>query len=368
MSDDPGDSGSGSDSGPSGETHSTDGGATAAEKPASTEPAQAPGTDGTAPDDRGPTVTVARPRDRRTLAGVYLKGLFMGAADTVPGMSGGTVALVTGIYDRLIAAVTAFDLRDLRDLARLHRPAGRAGLRETLDRVDAPFLVVLVAGVVTAAATVAGVVETLLDTRPGLVYGFFFGLIGASAVVLLRTVALDARRAAVAVAAAVFVAGLSGVAEGSGSESLAVLFVAAAVAASAMILPGVSGSFLLLVFGQYERFLGLVTGFFDGLAAALDGDPGALVDPVVGLTVLGAGVVTGVLSVSHAVGWALANHRRTTLSALVGLLVGGLRLPAERVAENVPVAGGALVPVVAAAVVGAVVLFVFDHVTDDLSY
>ncbi len=360
MTDDPGDH----DAGPAGETHSTDGGATTADSHARTgrERESAP------EDDRGPAVTVARPRDRRTLAGVYLKGLFMGAADTVPGMSGGTVALVTGIYDRLIAAVTAFDPRDLRDFARLHRPAGRAGLRETLDRVDAPFLVVLVAGVLTAVATVAGVVETLLATRPGVVYGFFFGLIGASAVVLLRTVALDARRAAVAALAALVVAAVSGVTEGSTSGGLAVLFAAAVIAASAMVLPGVSGSFLLLVLGQYERFLGLVTGFLDGARAAVGGDPGALVGPTVGVAVFGAGVVTGVLSVSHAVGWALSNYRRTTLAALVGLLVGGLRLPAERVAENVSVTGGALVPVVAAAVLGAVALFVFDHATDDLSY
>ena len=361
MSDDPGDD---PDAVPSGDTHSTDGGATASEPTARTPGSRA---SERAAEDPG-RVAVARPRDRRTLASVYLKGLFMGAADTVPGMSGGTVALVTGIYDRLIAAVTAFHPRDLRDLTRLHRPTGRAGLRETLDRVDAPFLVVLVAGVVTAAATVAGAVETLLDSSPGLVYGFFFGLIGASAVVLLRTVSLDARRVAVAAVAAVAVAGVSGVTGSSTSESLVVLFVAAVVAASAMILPGVSGSFLLLLFGQYERFLGLVTGFFDGLGAALDGDPGALVDPAVGLTVLGAGVVTGVLSVSHVVGWALVNYRRTTLAALVGLLVGGLRLPAERVAENVPLAGGALLPVIAAAVAGAAVLFLFDHVTDDLSY
>jgi putative membrane protein len=190
----------------------------------------------------------------------------------------------------------------------------------------------------------------------------------ASAVVLLRTVTLDARRAVVALVAAAVVAGVSGVTAGGTSGGLVVLFVAAAVAASAMVLPGVSGSFLLLVLGQYERFLGLVTGFLDGLRAAVGGDPGALVTPTVGVVVFGGGAVTGVLAVSHAVGWALANHRRTTLAALVGLLVGGLRLPAERVAENVPLAGGALVPVVAAAFVGAVALLVFDHVTDDLSY
>ncbi len=367
MSDDPQTE---SDTDQAGDAHSTDGGATTAggasptvdTRDAGSAPAEATA------GDRGPAVAAAQPRDRRTLAGVYLKGLFMGAADTVPGMSGGTVALVTGIYDRLIAAVTAFDPRDLRDLARLHRPAGRAGLRETLDRVDAPFLVVLVAGVLTAVATVAGAVETLLETRPGVVYGFFFGLIGASAVVLLRTVAIDARRAVIAAVAAVFVVGVTGITAGTTSESLVVLFGAAAVAASAMVLPGVSGSFLLLVLGQYERFLGLVTGFLEGLRTAVGGDLGALVDPTIGVTVFGAGAVTGVLSVSHAVGWALANHRRTTLAALVGLLIGGLRLPAERVAESVPLTGAALAPVVAAAVVGAVALFLFDHVTDDLSY
>lgn len=310
----------------------------------------------------------SRPTDARTLVGVYLKGLFMGAADTVPGMSGGTVALVTGIYDRMIAAITGFDPRDLRHLLRLHRPEGRAGLRETLDRVDAPFVVALGAGVLTAVATVAGAVETLLARHPGPLYAFFFGLIAASAVIIGREVALDRRRLAVGTLAAVGVAGLTGLTGGSTPQTLPVLFVAAAIAASAMVLPGVSGSFLLLLLGQYERFLGLVTGFLEAVPAVLGGEPEAVVGPATGLTVLGAGVVTGLLSVSHAVGWALSHYRRSTLAALVGLLVGGLALPTLRLAATTPLSLDGVVPVLFAAGLGAAALFVFDYATDDLSY
>ena len=312
--------------------------------------------------------TVDRPTDPQTIASVFLKGLFMGAADTVPGVSGGTIALVTGIYDRLIAAITGVDPRDLRHLLRLHRPEGRAGVRETLRAVDAPFLVVLLAGVLTAVASVAGAVEALLERHPGPLYGFFFGLIAASTVVLLREVAADARRAGIGVVAAVAVVGLTVATGGTTPQTLPVLFVAAAIAASAMVLPGVSGSFLLLLLGQYERFVGVVTEFLSAVSAAVGGDPEALVAPLTAIAVFGTGAVAGVLTVAHAVGWALSTHRRSTLAVLVGLLVGGLALPVLRVAETTPATVGGLAPVVGAAVVGAVGLVVFDHHTDDLSY
>ena len=297
------------------ERRSTDGGPSPVTDPA---PA-AFGSDG--------AYAVDRPTDPRTLTSVFLKGLFMGAADTVPGVSGGTVALVTGIYDRLIAAITGVDPRDLRHLLRLHRPEGRAGVRETLRAVDAPFLVVL-----------------------------------------LREVAADARRAGIGVVAAVAVVGLTVATGGTTPQTLPVLFVAAAIAASAMVLPGVSGSFLLLLLGQYERFVGVVTEFLSAVAAAVGGDPEALVAPLTAIAVFGTGAVAGVLTVAHAVGWALSTHRRSTLAVLVGLLVGGLALPVLRVAETTPATVGGLAPVVGAAVVGAVGLVVFDHHTDDLSY
>ena len=338
------------------EQRSTDGGPSPVTDPASA----ASGSDG--------AYAVDRPTDLRTLASVFLKGLFMGAADTVPGVSGGTVALVTGIYDRLIAAVTGFDPRDLRHLLRLHRPEGRAGLRRTLRDADAPFLVALLAGVLTAVASVAGAVETLLARRPGPLYGFFFGLIAASAVVLLREVTLDARRVGIGAVAVVAVVGLTLATGGTTPRTLPVLFAAAAVAASAMVLPGISGSFLLLLLGQYERFVGVVTDFLAAVSAAAGGDPEALVAPLTAVVVFGAGAVTGVLTVAHAVGWALSTHRQSTLAALVGLLVGGLALPVLRVAETTPLTVGGLAPVVGAALLGVVGLLTFDRYTGDLSY
>ncbi len=313
-------------------------------------------------------IAVERPTDPVTLGGVFLKGLFMGAADTVPGMSGGTVALVTGIYERLIAAVTGFDPRDLRHFLRVHRPEGRAGVRDLLARVDAPFVVALAAGVLTAVATVAGVVEVVAEQHPGPLNAFFFGLIAASAVVLFGEVRFDGRRLAVFAAAALFAALVTGVTGGTTSRSLVVLFLAAMLAASAMVLPGVSGAFLLLVLGQYQRFLALVTDFTGALSAAASGDVGALVGPAVGVFVFGAGAVTGILTVSHAVGWALSNYRRSTLAALVGLLVGGLRLPVEEVAAVTAPTASELWPVAAAAILGALALFAFDYFTDDLEY
>jgi putative membrane protein len=350
----------GDGAGPGASAPATDGGSATADAPEVAEASEATPAD----------LAVARPTDPLTLAGVFCKGLFMGAADTVPGMSGGTVALVTGIYERLIAAITGFDPRDLRHVLRVHRPEGRAGLRQTLADVDAPFLLALGAGVLTAVATVAGVVEVVAEQSPGPLNAFFFGLIAASAVVLFGEVDLDARRVVVGLVAALVAFAVTGVTGDGGvaSESLLVLYLAATLAASAMVLPGVSGAFLLLVLGQYDRFLGLVTDVTGALPAAVGGTVTPLVDPLVGVAVFGAGAVTGVLSVGHVVGWALANYRGLTLAALVGLLVGGLRLPAAAAAAVTAPTPAALAPVLGAAALGAAVLLGFDYLTDDLDY
>jgi putative membrane protein len=138
---------------------------------------------------------------RRAWLAVYLKGACMGAADTVPGVSGGTIAVILGVYERLIAALTSVDPRAMRHLSTLHTPEGRAALAEDLLRMDAPFMLVLGAGVLSAAATLATVMHVAVDQYPVPTHAFFFGLIAASAVVLYRYVdAASPTRAVVATA------------------------------------------------------------------------------------------------------------------------------------------------------------------------
>jgi len=208
----------------------------------------------------------------RDLVGIYLRGLGMGAADAVPGVSGGTIALITGIYERLIGAVTAVRPARLRRILGGLRAEGRADARAALRELDIVFLFALGAGIATAVVTVLRAISVLLETNPVETYGFFFGLIGASAVVLFGEVSLATRGRQAAAAAGFLVAFLlSGYAAGALGSSLLVVFLAGAIAVSAMILPGVSGSLLLILLGQYEYMSATLSRFTDSLVGLLDG-------------------------------------------------------------------------------------------------
>ncbi|WP_135535161.1 DUF368 domain-containing protein [Halostella pelagica] len=297
---------------------------------------------------------------------IYLKGFFMGSADTVPGVSGGTIALITGIYERLIAALTAIDLRTLRDVVRVHDPESRRAVRSQLVRMDIVFLLTLGVGMMTAVVSLSHALERAVDAYPAPTYAFFFGLIGASAAVLYEQVDLTTSgRVAVAVAGVGLAAAVTGRASAGVSHALPVILLAGALAVCAMILPGVSGAFLLILVGQYEYMLGALNRFTDALADLADGGSvAAVVDAVPPVAAFMAGAFAGLLTLARVIDWALSNYRAATLTFLVSLMVGGLRLPAERVVSN----GGVTVLAVVAAVAGGLLVLAVDHLTDDLEY
>jgi putative membrane protein len=207
--------------------------------------------------------------------------------------------------------------------------------------MDAPFLVVLVTGVVTAVVTLSGLLEAAIDGYPLPTFAFFFGLIAASAVVLYRDVdPATPRRAAAAAGGFLLAFVASGQAAAALDTSLVTTFLAGAVAVSAMILPGLSGSLLLLVLGQYEHMIGALNGLGAGALAALTGGDASLVDPAVTVTVFVAGALVGLFSVAHAVRRALERYREATLVFLVSLIVGALRAPAIRIGGAVVERGG----------------------------
>jgi putative membrane protein len=302
---------------------------------------------------------------------VYLKGIFMGAADAVPGVSGGTIALITGIYERLIGAITSLDPRALRYLPRLHRRTERAEFRATLVGMDIPFLLALGTGIVTALVTVARIMTVAFEEYPGLVAALFFGLIAASAVVLYEHVSLDSpRRVAVAVFGFVLAFALSGPEVSSSlPNSPAFVFVAGAIAIAGMILPGISGAFFLYVLGQYEFLTGTLTEFTNALVGLLSGGSlAALVEPGIVVVAFCGGALIGLFSIAYAIRWALANYREATLTFLVSLMVGALRLPATEVLRNVPATSMAVGSVVAVAVAGGALVVLVDRFTDDIEF
>ena len=302
---------------------------------------------------------------------VYLKGAAMGAADTVPGVSGGTIALITGVYERFVRALTRLSPSVLRHVPSIGRRDGREALLDDLRRMDFFFLVVLGLGVVTSIVTLSRVVHAALVAVRAQTFAFFFGLIAASALVLYRQLIIDTVGRALAglagVAIALFISGAAaGDAFGNG---LPVVFAAGAVAITAMVLPGISGSFILILLGQYEYLTGVLKNFVDQLLGTLTGggtDGLLSLAAVVGS--FGVGAVIGLLSIAHVIRWALEHYREATLVFLVSLMVGSLRLPVIEIRDGIT----SWTPTAAATVVGAVgvgagAVLLLDYYTADLS-
>lgn len=238
------------------------------------------------------------------------RGILIGAAEVVPGVSGGTVALVVGLYERLIASAGHL-LTALRVLARdVPRGRGARAAGARLRQVEWGMVVPVLAAMLLALVTLARVIEPLLEQQPERARALFLGLVLASIVVPARMVGGWGRReallAAVAMVAAVLLTGLP---PGSNdAPSMLLVFGSAAMAICALVLPGVSGSFLLLSIGVYEPTL----------AAVNDRDLGYV-------AVFAAGALTGLALFVKVLQWLLTAHRRATLAVMTGLMVGSLR-------------------------------------------
>jgi putative membrane protein len=312
-----------------------------------------------------------RPDDADGPLLVYLKGFCMGSADAVPGVSGGTIALIVGIYLRLVDAIAAITPATVVEfLGALLRGRWREA-RTVFEDVDGWFLLALGAGVLSAVVVVTRVLAVALEDNPVVTFGFFFGLIAASAAVLWRDVALDSPStvaAAVVGFAVTFV--VSGRAETVLGTGLPVTVAAGAIAVSAMILPGLSGSLLLIVLGQYEHMVTSLSTFVDGLLGALTGVPVAGMESATAtVAAFVGGAFVGLFTVAHAVRRALRTHPETTMAFLVALVVGALRAPVVEVARTLE--GGWTAEVVtlfaAAALVGAVVVALLERYAVDIS-
>ncbi|WP_276257561.1 DUF368 domain-containing protein [Haloglomus litoreum] len=323
------------------------------------------------PESSGTEQTVDTSREASVLPwwlSVYLKGAAMGAADTVPGVSGGTVALIVGVYERLVTAITELDPLAVLLLGDVHTSAGRTALVERLREMEVPFLLALGGGIVTAVVTLSRVLEVLLERHPAPTFAFFFGLIAASAIVLYGEVDVGTpRRLAVAAIGVVAAFLLTGPIAAALPSTLPVVFLAGAIAVTAMVLPGISGSFLLLVLGQYEYMITQLGDFVDALLAAVTGGGSGLAAAGSVVVTFCAGAAVGLLTVAHVIRWALDHYRAATLTFLVSLMVGALRLPAREITDaTTQFTPETVALLLVAGLVGAVLVLGLDHVTADL--
>ncbi|MGD9662208.1 MAG: DUF368 domain-containing protein [Porticoccaceae bacterium] len=232
---------------------------------------------------------------------LFIKGIAMGAADVVPGVSGGTIAFISGIYDELIDSLKAINPGALKVLC-------REGVTPFWRAINGNFLVVLFAGIFTSILSLAQLVRYLLEHQPLLIWSFFFGLIVASIIYVVRQ-----QRCWRFVQILGLMSGTGLALAAAFSPPMAVhispltVFFSGMLAICAMILPGISGSFILLLLGVYPVMI-------EAVAEA----------NVVLLSSFIAGAVIGLVAFSHILSWLLHHHRATTLSVLIGFLVGSL--------------------------------------------
>ncbi len=225
----------------------------------------------------------------------------MGAADVVPGVSGGTIAFITGIYDTLLESIRRVN-------PSLFSKWRKEGFSAVWTHVNGTFLVSLLSGILTAILTLAKAVSYALTEHPVVIWAFFFGLIVASAIHMIKQVERWAMgEITLAIGGAIFAYGITVASPITLEFSMLTVFIAGSIAICAMILPGISGSFILLLLGMYAPVLDAVK---------------SLNLPILALFALGC--LVGILSFSHVLSWLLNNYRSLTIAFLTGLLIGAL--------------------------------------------
>lgn len=233
--------------------------------------------------------------------GIYLRGLAMGAADVVPGVSGGTIAFITGIYNELIESIKNINIQALKQLK-------NNGFSAFWQHINGSFLLALGLGILTSIALFANLIHHLLESYPQYLWSFFFGLIIASAVVILRQVSQwHLAEISFLIIGIIIASFISLATPMSIKASPLIFFLAGSVAICAMILPGISGSFILLLMGLYIPILEAVKGFDIGL---------------LGLFLLGAALGLGLFV--RLLSWLLKQHPNRLLSLLTGFMLGAL--------------------------------------------
>ncbi len=230
-----------------------------------------------------------------------LKGMAMGAADVIPGVSGGTIAFITGIYEELIESIRSINLSALKLLF-----SGR--LTAFWKAVNGNFLLSVVLGIGISIFSLAKGLEYLLNSYPVLVWSFFFGLIVASAIYVAKTINHWKPSTMVAGVAGIAIAWyITVITPAEANTSTLFIFFSGAIAICAMILPGISGSFILVLLGMYRFILEAV---------------GSLNLPV--LLVFLAGAAVGIIAFSNLLSWLLRNYHNLTVALLAGFMAGSL--------------------------------------------
>ena len=240
---------------------------------------------------------------------VAVKGACMGSADVIPGVSGGTIAFITGIYDDLLGSINAIDATAVKLFF-----TGK--FKEFWKHINGSFLVSLFCGILISVLTLAGLMQYLLEHHPIQTWAFFFGLIVASSIFILRGIEGWNLKAVLFLIFGVFLGvTICTLSPTTTPDALWFIFLSGAIAICAMILPGISGSFILLILGKYQYIMGAISGLTSGQAVG---------ESIVVLGVFAVGAVCGILAFSRFLHWLLGRFHKETLITLAGFIIGSL--------------------------------------------
>lgn len=269
---------------------------------------------------------------------IFIRGFLMGSADTIPGVSGGTIALITGIYERLIHAISSIKFSFLKPLLKLDF----GGFKEKLlEEIDFELFIPLVLGIAIAVLTLSKVIVYLLLNYTAYTFSFFLGLILASAYILYTKLdGINIKLIVLTVIGIVLSYIFVGLNPIAANHSLIVIFFSGIIAICAMILPGISGSFLLLLLGQYEYMLNSLNSL-----------------NITEIVVFIAGALIGILGFSKLLNYLLENYESATMAFLIGIMVGTLRLPVNQITSNL---SGSWFVCLILAVIGVVLIIVLE--------
>lgn len=253
--------------------------------------------------------------------GVSIKGACMGAADVIPGVSGGTIAFITGIYDEFVGSIASINMEAVRLLLK-----GR--LKDFWKQINGNFLLSLILGIGISVISLAGLMQMLLRDFPIQTWAFFFGLIVASSIFILRGISgWKWRDGAFLVFGCILGAVVCTLSPTKTPDALWFIFLSGAIAICAMILPGISGSFILLILGKYQYIMQCITSCVTNVGAlwgSSGADSGVFWSSACVLVVFLVGAVVGILAFSKFLHWLLARWNKETLIVLAGFIIGSL--------------------------------------------
>ena len=292
------------------------------------------------------------------------RGFCMGAADTVPGVSGGTVALILGHYERLVTAISRVNSESLSLVF-------RGKFDRAFAHLDGRFLCGIGAGILTGIVTLAGLMHWLLDHRMPETFAVFFGLIISSVLIVQKSISRWTIGSIVSLTLGIMAAVIVGrLSPTGGGDSLVYMFGSASIAICAMILPGISGAFILLLLGVYHPITGMIKDLAKGSFDA---------SSLTTMFVFASGCLFGLLAFSRVLHWLLDHYKDITMAGLIGLMIGSveklwpLQMPTpetaslkmkERVMQYIPPGEwpGNLLTLVLLAIIAAVGVLVLERI------